>query len=263
MPFTLIKGTFYTKLGIPDGDSVRFKADNDVLYKKLKGKVQLKSQGTAQLRYEGIDAIEKAATQPLATEAKDANLKLLKGNTNIDTPRGYILSRQTEIHGRPVSFVFNGSTNLADGSQVTLHAALLKKSVNYKLVEAGYAYPLFYETLFAELRETFVAGVKIAQDNHRGYWPTDKTNTGVTVNKLTDLATIKPIFPKLWRRLEEYLKKNQGLSGFIAFLEAKNERLHTLSDNRFLGLQDVVEVKSGNKVRMKYKPTDIVFRPEE
>jgi endonuclease YncB( thermonuclease family) len=266
MPFILIKGTFRTDLGTPDGDSVRFKADNDELFKLLRGrKVIFKSQNTVQLRYEGIDAIEKSATKPLATQAIEFNLKTLKGNTpSNQMPRGYILARETDGRpGRPVSLVFTGATNLADGAEINLTPSKLKQSVNYKLLKAGFAYPLFYETFFAEFRAVFVQGVQAAQKTPaKGYWPTEKTNLGVVVNTKADLKTIPPVFPKLWRRLEEYFEdgNSQGLANFKAFLEAGNERLHTLSDDRFIGFQEVVEVTSGNKVRLKYKPEDMVFR---
>ncbi len=35
MPFTLIKGRFKPQAGIPDGDSVRFLANNSTLWAKL------------------------------------------------------------------------------------------------------------------------------------------------------------------------------------------------------------------------------------
>jgi len=37
MPFTLIKGTFVPTAGYPDGDSVRFLANNLSLWKNLRG----------------------------------------------------------------------------------------------------------------------------------------------------------------------------------------------------------------------------------
>ena len=109
MPFTLIKGRFKPRAGIPDGDSVRFLADKLILWQRLKGKpVKLgtgeTTKNTAQLRFEGIDAIEKGATKPLATQAKDNMLKLIgfDKNTNAE-PVGYILARMTDDKsGRPV-----------------------------------------------------------------------------------------------------------------------------------------------------------------
>lgn len=61
-----------------------------------------------------------------------------------DGAEGYILSRALDVHGRPVSFVDLGTPSRPDGSTVTLDAALLRKSPNFKALLAGEAYPLFY-----------------------------------------------------------------------------------------------------------------------
>jgi hypothetical protein len=50
MPFLTIKGVFNPKSGIPDGDSVRFLADDDSLFDRLEGRVEFKSGGEVQLR---------------------------------------------------------------------------------------------------------------------------------------------------------------------------------------------------------------------
>ena len=117
MPFILIKGRFKPKAGVPDGDSVRFLANNINLWKKLEGRPAKLGTGpdtknTVQLRFEGIDAIEKAATKPLSTQARDNMFKLIgyNGNNNPE-PAGYVLARETDdVSGRPIAFAFSGST---------------------------------------------------------------------------------------------------------------------------------------------------------
>jgi hypothetical protein len=76
MPFLTIKGVFNPQSGIPDGDSVRFLADDDSLFDLLEGQVDFKSDGEVQLRYEGIDALEKAAIKPFSFDATEQNLHL-------------------------------------------------------------------------------------------------------------------------------------------------------------------------------------------
>lgn len=71
MPFTLIKGRFVPSAGIPDGRSIRFRANNNTLWKKLESReVELgagkETRGTVQPRREGIDAIGKGATKALS-----------------------------------------------------------------------------------------------------------------------------------------------------------------------------------------------------
>lgn len=262
MPFTLIQGRFKPKVGIPDGDSVRFIANEKELWSRLEGRpVKFGSgqgQDTVQLRFEGIDAIEKGAIQPLATKAKENMFRLI-GYDAVANPEpvGYILARMTDDKsGRPICFLFAGSTSQKDGSEVRLETSLLRKSVNYLQVKSGFAYPLYYNTLYAALRRELDKAVASARQGKLGYWPSDKTTKGVAVQSHADLATIPPIWPKLWRRLDDFLKNTEGLDGFVASLKKKNERINILSIMEERGLHTLIKV-TGNKVRMTESPENL------
>lgn len=250
-------------VGIPDGDSVRFRADNRSLWARLEGVPAELGKGgqlkeTVQLRFEGIDAIEKGAIKPLADQALSNMLQLIGfDKTNNPEPTGYILTRMTDDNsGRPIVFVFAGKTHLRDGTEVFLDGKMARNSVNFKQAKAGLAYPLYYNTLFASLREELNKAIANARSEGLGYWSVDQTNTGVTIDKYADLATIPPIWPKLWRRLEEFLRQQDSLDGFLDFLENRNERVDILSTMEECGLQDLVEVHE-NKVRLKEDPVNI------
>ena len=59
MPFITIKGTFHITGYSPDGDSIRFKANNEANWNSLAGPyVHLNAREHAQLRFEGIDTLE-------------------------------------------------------------------------------------------------------------------------------------------------------------------------------------------------------------
>jgi len=264
MAFVLIKGWFVPGAGIPDGDSVRFRARNTRLWAKLDGKpVQIgkgkKTKGTVQLRFEGIDAIEKGAIMPLSTKARDNMLKLIRYEKEIEPePEGYVLARMTDDRsGRPICFAYAGKTIEHDGSaNVYLDPSRLARSVNFKQMANGYAYPLYYNTLLTSLREKFTDALKNARRRKLGYWPSDSTRKGVTVRKTEDLARIAPIWPKLWRRLQEYLKDHNSLDDFIPFLEKKKERVDLLTLMEERGLHDIVTVK-GNTVALTEPPENI------
>lgn len=262
MPFTLIKGRFKPEVGIPDGDSVRFLADNPNLWAKLEGKPpQLgkggQNKGTVQLRFEAIDAVEKGAVPALVNQTLASMLRLIGYSPENPEPAGYILSRMTDdLSGRPIAFVFTGVTDWPDGTEIWLDEAMVRNSVNVKQAEAGWAYPLYYNTLFASLRLEINRAIADAQAGGRGYWPEDCTVTGVTVNHYADLAVIPPIWPKLWRRLEEYLRKHTTLAGFVDFLAQWNERVDIMSTMEECGLQDLVEVR-GNQVRLIERPENL------
>ena len=263
MPFILIEGRFKPTAGIPDGDSVRFLANDLNLWSKLEGEPVKRGTGsetknTVQLRFEGIDAIEKGAIKPLSTDATDNMLKLLDfDEASNPEPAGFILTRLTDDQsGRPICFAFAGNTRQKDGSEVFLDGSMLRDCVNYQQAKAGFAYPLYYNTLFASLREEFNEAIAFAKQNNLGYWPEDKTLTGVTVKSGNDLATIPPIWPKLWRRLESFLRNNDSLAGFADFLDERNERIDILSIMDERGFQDVVEVQ-GDTIRMTEPPENL------
>jgi hypothetical protein len=259
MPFTLIKGHFVPGAGVPDGDSVRFRADDPIFWLKLRGKrVNMDFENrTVQTRFEAIDAIEKHAIEPLSTEAKNSMLSLINYNQNINPePEGYSLSRMTDTHGRPICFAFSGTIDTNDGSDVFLDKPMVRNSINYKQMEAGFAYPLYYNTLFRDLREAFDEALGSVKSSPRGYWPTDATLTGITVDNYQSLSTISPIWPKLWRRLEEYLRTHDNLDHFIVWLEEKRERVDILPIMEERGLEDVVEVE-GNHVSLTEAPENL------
>lgn len=259
MPFTLIKGHFVPAVGAPDGDSVRFRADDPIFWLKLGGRrVEVNFENrTVQTRFEGIDAIEKRAIEPLSTEAKNSMLSLINYDRNTNPePQGYILSRMTDTHGRPICFAFSGIIDRSDGSDVFLDQPLVRNSVNYKQMEAGCAYPLYYNTLFRDLRDTFNEALRSAKSSSKGYWPTDATMTGVTINGIDSLSTIKPIWPKLWRRLEEYLPTHDNLDDFIMWLEEKRERVDILPIMEQKGLEDIVKVED-NLVSLTEVPENL------
>jgi endonuclease YncB( thermonuclease family) len=259
LPFTLIKGQFVPTVGVPDGDSVRFRANDPIFWLKLEGRrININFENrTVQTRFEGIDAIEKRAIEPLSTEAKNSMLSLINYDRNTNPePEGYILARMTDTHGRPLCFAFSGIIDTNDGSDVFLDQPMLRNSVNYKQMEAGFAYPLYYNTLFRDLREAFNESLRSAKSSSKGYWPTDATMTGVTVSDRSSLSTIKPIWPKLWRRLEEYLPTHGNLDDFIMWLEEKGERVDILSIMEQRGLEDVVKVE-GNHVSLTEVPENL------
>lgn len=288
MPFTLIAGTFRlvnrTKTGKatgfqPDGDSVQFAPTQPVLLDKLTRLVQpyrLTNIGSVMLRLEGIDALElhfqpdggprTHQPRPLADNARDALLGFLKlspaafappENLSVvppavhDAAPGFILSRSLEVHGRPVCFAFAGPPPAPDGSEVTVAAALLRRSLNFKLLRGGFAYPLFYDTLFADLRVSLTTAVRSARRERRGLWPSDRTLTGLTVAGQSDLETDGVLVPKLFRRLSEFLADSPAapLSAFPAWLKKTNEQIMDIQTTNFTHLDNLVKVENG-QVRM-------------
>ncbi len=291
MPFTVICGTFHLvgkgsngrDSGFsPDGDSIQFKPADSGLLDRLErngSSYRLTSIGSTQLRFEGIDALElhyggSHQPRPLADEGRDAltgalDLNpvpyVLPGGVRVRPPcerdktPGFILSRALEAHGRPVAFAFKGEPPKPDGSEVFLRAGLLRRSLNCKALAGGHAYPLYYDTLFAELRTTLTAAASSARDAGKGIWSQDVSTKGLKIGIQADLERDGVVFPKLFRRLTEYLKDHPNdPAGFSDWLDDKREQVLDTTTDNFTHLDDVIETKRG-KVRMLRRPEELVF----
>lgn len=292
MPFVLIEGTYHVQGFQPDGDSVRFRPlDPEADWARIPGRrPRLNSRGMAQLRLEGIDALEThfaaggalgTVHQPtaLADAARDRLLELLgvtgvvlapNGRTIVaaaDGTPGYILTREVEMNGRPVSFAYAGAPPaVPDPSDVFLDAAMLAGSANRALLAEGLAYPIYYTTLFDDLREDLTAAVAAARAAGLGVWPDDRTG-GLAITDLADMTDRHPILPKLFRRLTSYFAANGGLpdvTGFVQSLAAENERVIVIGSGRTTGFDNVVTVDDGsNTVALTVDPTSLVFVPRQ
>lgn len=276
MPFFAIKGTFHIEGYSPDGDSVRFMADNKDHWSKLSGSTaELNAKDHAQLRFEAIDTLEthyEDTHQPLelATGALEHLLEGL-GITDVewnetrtrvtaanDDTKGYILSRAVEDYGRPVAFVYAGDLPEADGSEVFLDVDRMRESLNHRALEDGVAYPTYYEGLFHDLREAMTQTVGRARQAGRGVWAVDRTNSGFEVDGLASIADEHVVMPKLFRRLVEYLKGGGSVAGFEEFLKAKDEEIIVIPTVNPTHFDTVVKVE-GDTVRLTELPENLLF----
>ncbi len=276
MSFILIKGTFHVKGYSPDGDSVRFKANDSAIWKKLSGPaVGLNARNHAQLRMEAIDALEthyEGFHQPME-QAKKACRFLLDGlgiNDVVwdetestvtkakDGTKGYILARCTEKYRRPVAFVYAGETQAKDGSEIILDEEMIRESLNYNLLAKGFAYPTYYNGLFSDLRAVFSEAMTKAKEERRGFWQYDMTTSGFSVSDPRTLTDKIAVLPKLFRRIIDYMGDGGDIEGFQNYLLTRCEPLVRVKQVHFTRLDAIVEVK-GNKVRLLESPENIIF----
>jgi endonuclease YncB( thermonuclease family) len=234
--YLVVPGTAVLVGKQPDGDSVRFAADDPDLFAQLEhgDRVRPSADGTVQLRFDGIDAPElhySGSAQPQGASARDALLGHLgfsdvtyrPGSTTVTSAEPatvplVVLSRLVEVNGRPVSVVFAGAPaqRLAGsaGTWVRLDADLLDASVNAWEVTTGVAYPLLYTSTAPDLRAAFAAMARTAAEQHLGVWAADSSARF----SVADPADVGPdgalVFPKLFRRTVDYLRdrKKSGLT---------------------------------------------------
>lgn len=275
MPFLVIKGTYQVQGYEPDGDSVRFAAADNSLWKRLAGRVDLNARGHAQLRLEAIDTLEthfNGQHQPLtlATKALDFllhelgisgaqfdPLMLNVVRANDGTP-GYIVAREAEKNGRPVAFAFAGSPPEADGASLFLTPARVKDSLNYKSVFEGLAYPTYYQGLFPDLRHEFTLAAHAARSARRNIWDKDVTNAGFAVAGLPSITDTHVILPKLFRRLVEFLRGGGPVTGFKTFMQNKAEPITLIDTAHFTHFDTIIEVQ-GTTVKVTQPPENVVF----
>jgi endonuclease YncB( thermonuclease family) len=277
--YLVIKGSFVIVDKSPDGDSVRFRPDNDTLWKQLKRSYRIdpSKDGTVQLRFEAIDAPElhyQGKGQPMGREARDFLLNELgfsayiynDNDTITDSVpgeiRGGILSNSAETNGRPISYVFLESdlASYQDGKRITLDDALLAKSLNTKVLQAGMAYYTVYSSQ-SETQRTYMRAIaQQAKDAGLGVWAVDKT-TEFTLNNADDITQHQLILPKLFRRCTVYLRDTEkGFSGtFQEWLLADPSRDdEILLGGRKTRLSSVIE-SNGTTVSVLFDPLEAVF----
>ena len=292
MGYRLIKGEFHLfyqgetrRSGSrPDGDSCWFKPNKKARFKGIDTeepgrRVEFNKGGMAQLRFEAIDALEvhfqgTHQEMGLAKRARDETMEnagfssVVFGGSDETTAQsatphpvpGYVLTRKVDPNRRPVCFVFAGKTNEGDGKDVFLDTTRVKKSLNAKLMAAGHAYPSYYTGLPTDLRKQFSSLANGAKG--KGLGPKDTTKSGLKVTGAASLET-SVIWPKLFRRLADFVKTKRPISQFPAWLEEdsdRNDRMWIVSRAELGNLTDAIAVKNG-KVRMVLDPSDLIIVP--
>jgi hypothetical protein len=277
MPFHVIRGTFHVVGYSPDGDSVRFRAQDADHWDLLDGPpVNMNGQQHVQLRLEAVDTLEthyRGTHQP-PPFTNEAMLELLKflGITDVvwnesrsmvisanDGSPGYIISRIVEPNRRPVSFVFTGQPLEPDGSQIFFTPERLRESVNYHLLERGLAYPTYYKGLFPDLRNECTAAVAQARADQRAIWGVDRTNAGADVTSPSVITNEAVLLPKLFRRLVEFLGPGGTAHGFRQWLALRQEGVTIISPQVHPTHFDTVVAVEGTHVRMTEPPENLIF----
>lgn len=288
MPMTLIKGRFRIVGASPDGDSVRFYPDDENAFASAGLKVRVNAAGGAQLRLDGVDALETHYRPRVSgagmwhqpeREADAAAAGLLDrlgfetvqrdedGTVVAASPEstpGYILTRFADTYGRAVATVFSGRRRgrQPDGGPVHLDVDELRRSANFHLVESGLAYPTFYSMLYVDLRAAMAAAAAAAREARRGVWERDATLAGFRLTSRRQLQDEVVILPKLFRRLVDYLARDDSgrvsLARFSDYLDARNDRLFTLPDGHATELHTLVEIRR-QTTQLTVEPERIVF----
>lgn len=295
--YTVIRGAFVIEGYEPDGDSVRFIADTLADWNTLENFKSIQKQfletdsnqnqtnpnkkNSVQLRFEGTDTPEfgnAGMRQPFGQTARDFTLAWLgferivfteKGkqvrSASPERIRGVLLSKAAigGTNGRPIVYVFRESDWKIEANKTKIEPVWLEKSLNMKLIQAGMAYPEFYNTMPPSHRGYFQTAIRQAQAKRTGIWQIDQSQgfSIATPEAVREAGAL--IFPKIYRRLENYFEAVKDKKTALTFLEYLRQGKGIENDDiRVLGqeinLSDVLEQK-GNCLSLKADPNEIIF----
>jgi len=276
--YKVIAGTFHVKGYEPDGDSIRFQANNPANWDFLPWLSELdKVSKKKQLRIEAIDAMETHydgyhQPRPFALAALESLLELLDitsviysiGVTKIvdasDGKPGFIAAGTTDRFGRPVSYLFSKKAPLADGMVMDSSELPVEKSVNFQLAREGLVYPTFYTTTDRIFAEKIRAAISRARKTKRGLWSIDRTADF----SLWDVRTLQEdilILPKLFRRLISFMDCYADFGQLEAYMKKQRDNLQLWDGTKKRSLADLMKF-SGRRMQMKTPVEDILFSPK-
>jgi endonuclease YncB( thermonuclease family) len=295
--YTVIRGAFVIEGYEPDGDSLRFIADNLKDWDSLENAKSIyegfldtdsnnkqsnpDKKNSVQLRFEGLDTPEFGdgiERQPLGKEARDFSLQFL-GYQQIEftaqgkqvrraspnRTRGVLLSRSAPsgTRGRPVVYVFREADWVfSQAKQTMIKPVWLEKSLNYALMKKGLAFPEYYLSLPVSHREVFKEAVTQARKEKLGVHLVDQS-TNFTAEEFVQIAEQgELIFPKLYRRLKSYFAAREDKKTSLSFHEflrqGKVENDQLIYQGKRFRLTDFL-VQKGNEFWFKADLNEIVF----
>ncbi|HEX8935778.1 MAG TPA: thermonuclease family protein [Pseudonocardiaceae bacterium] len=258
----------------PDGDSVRFIADDVTHYDALKRSDRIRPSqrdGSVQLRFEGVDAPELHYgndAQPLGDTARDALLSWI-GFTAIEfdhaqptrvtaaepaTVRAAILAQMVEVNGRPVAYVLLETAGglPADGAWVNADQALLDGTLNLRLLSEGQAYYTVYTSMPVDHRRHLRAVAAETRTAGKGVWGRDSTANWLLVDQKSIGPDGQLILPKLFRRCTDYLKAvDKGFIGNLGDWLLASSATPTRDENDRVLLRDATEVHLSDLVQQR------------
>ncbi|MBK8782173.1 MAG: thermonuclease family protein [Anaerolineales bacterium] len=276
--YKIVAGTFHVKGFQPDGDSIRFQANNPENWDFFQWETEaLKTSKKKQLRVESIDALETHyegyhQSRPFALAALESLLELLNiksvtyslSVTQIvdadDGKAGFIASATTDNFGRPISYLFPKNAKLIDGALMDSATMPIEDSINFQLVREGLVYPTFYTTTDRVFAEKIRAVVTRARKTKRGIWSIDKTPDF----SLLDIRALQEdilLMPKLFRRLVSFFDNYSDFGKLEEYMKKQRDNLVLWDGTKKKSMADLMKI-SGRRIQMTTPVEDILFSPK-
>jgi endonuclease YncB( thermonuclease family) len=273
--FLVIKGNFVLRGKEPDGDSLRFVADEPNRFASLRNahRIVPSGDGSVQLRLEAIDApelhyIADTIRQPLGEQARDTLLKavgfsdvtftgaakVLVSDSEPDQVACAVLTKAADVHGRPIAYILVGdeAEALDDGDTLVVDEDLLSSTLNFQMVETGDAYCFVYTSTPLPHRQILRAVARQVRQERRGVYEQDTTSDFILRSQEEIGPNGQLIVPKLFRRCTDYLRDlEKGFDGTLPqWIESKpeeNDKVVLFED--LVPFNDQVSVELSDLVR--------------
>lgn len=278
LPFLALEGNFVVRAKqMPDGDTVAFAAASSYKARSVKTNVPVDPTGqkSVNLRLQSIDAPEKA--QPRGAKSRDRLLRSLgfdiqalqlgDDDFNAGGPTqlvpGWLLTHGLDNFDRPLSYLLRKASGLKHGSEISAAevVALLKSTENYKQVSSGAAYPAFYENTDEAHALVFQAAAQKARKAGKGVWASDATTRGFVPTAATLGSTGALVYPKFFRRVQDWKTPKADSNAFIQWLKAQRDgkKLVVGAERDPLPLWKLFVAVSKTKVAVPYDVTKLWF----
>lgn len=276
--FKIIKGTFHVKGFQPDGDSIRFRADDQTRWDAFKFSTKSAQKAEMkQLRLEAIDALEThyegfhqprsfgiGALEKLLGMLQIGDLQYSLTISTIvgasDGKPGFIATDGLDGFDRPISLAFPADVALIDGTEISGADLPIEQSVNFRMCLDGLVYPTFYTTTEPVLIQKMTFAARAARAAKSGIWVIDHSSD-FTIHDLRTVYEDILILPKLFRRLVSYFDTNGGFEGLPAYMKRNGDKLF-LADGTKTTFDKIVTVE-GRRLKLLVAPEDIFFVPKK
>jgi endonuclease YncB( thermonuclease family) len=281
MTYYAFGGTFDIAGTSPDGDTIRFRPDDEGSLQALEPRAKASGLSrTIPIRLEAVDAPElhyEGKRQRLSLTARARLLRHLAISSvhyaaqwalrspTITAPRGWVIARHIDTYGRMIGFVYRGSDlPLRRDGVIKLDRLLVAASANARMLATGAAYPIFYRGLPRHVHEELIELAIAARRDHRGVWACDASRAFAFegVRSIADRGAL--VLPKLFRRGVAFCRSDDARDvtdarAFVRWAIRQEDALAIGARRTNLGaLLRVV----GRQVRLIGDPIEMIFEPK-
>lgn len=262
-PWTVLEGVVAR---VYDGDTISFIADNDANWLNIDSPLRFQSDNANSIRFTGVDAPEVtlncetdfSSHKALGHEAKEElEVFLAFSEDSTIESKAFFLTSVGDLFGRSIGLLYPSEAGLQDGSVVFLTEDLVQKSINFRLLQQGVAYPLFDDDLPDHALEVLQSAATSALDSRIGVWAKDVSVEGFEFSLNNSEWNNLVIWPRLLRRIcqsENKFGSETSVYNLFEFLTLNYKDYESGTGGRLDTFLDIQE----DHIRMTTHPINLI-----